>query len=461
MINYIKNDKKLLKMIFMIALPIALQNLLSTLTQMMDTIMVGELGDVQLTASSLANQVFFIYILLIFGGCGGAGILTAQYWGKNEIEPIKIIIGILGRLAIITGIAFSIFIFFFPEFIMRIFSPDPLVIEEGVAYLKIVAPTYLFFGIANVFVQSFRTVEKVKLAVIANATTLVINVTLNYILIFGKFGFPALGLQGAAYATLIARFIEFIVVMIYVMFFEKQLRFKIKYLFVKNKMLMKDIKKYCMPVLLNELIWSLGITMQAALFGNISTTAVSANTIIGVVQNLATLMIFGVANASAVIIGKTIGEGNIELAKKRGKFLEIFAIIMGVVAGGIILLCRDVMVDFYNVEEATKILAKQMLIGTSIVIFFLSNSATAIIGILRGGGDAKFSLIIEIISLWCVAVPLGYLAGLVFKMPIIVVYLLFKSDELIKSVLCWIRLAGDKWIQIVTRDSINDESRSM
>ncbi len=451
MLKTIRTDKALFKMILTIAIPIALQNLISTLTQMLDTIMLGELGDIPLTASSLANQPFFIFALFIFGMSGGASILTAQYWGKKELEPIKVVIATILRIVSVVAVLLTVVIFIFPTQIMSLFSSDPAVISAGRDYLLIVAPIYVFFGISCILTSLFRSIEIVKIAVVANLSTLIVNASLNYILIFGHFGAPELGLKGAAYATLIARFIEMSVVLIYVFKIDKKLKFSLKCIFKKDKLLNADLKKYCTPVVINEIIWSIGITLQTALFGHMSTTAVSANTIIAVVQNLATLVIFGIANATGVIIGKTIGEGKIELAKQRGRTLEIFALILGVAAAGIILLFRDVMVDFYNVEEATKVLAKEMLLVASIVIFFVSTTAIAIVGILRGGGDAKYSLVIELIALWGFSVPLGYLAGLVFQLPIIVVFLLFKSDELVKAILCWIRLAGDKWIRSVTR----------
>lgn len=454
MFGFIKKDIELWKMMITIALPIAFQNLLSTLTQMMDTIMLGELGDIPLTASSLANQVFFIFSLFIFGMCGGGAILTAQYWGKKELEPIKTIMATIIRGVMMVGFVLMIIIYLIPEKVMSIYSSDPEVISAGVDYLQIIAPIYLIFGISCTITSLFRSVEVVKLAVIANGVTLVTNITLNYILIFGKFGAPRLELRGAAYATLIARSVELIVVICYVIFKEERLRFVPRDLFKRNKVLSADLRKYATPVVVNELIWSLGISMQAALFGHMSTLAVSANTIISVVQNIATLVIFGVANAAAVIIGKTIGMGDLALAKRRARSIQLFAVVLGIVGAFCILLCRNVMVDFYNVEEATKILAKEMLLISAVIVFFISSGAVSIVGLLRGGGDAKYSLMIEVISLWCFSVPLGYIGGLYFQLPVIAVYALFKSDEVVKVILCAIRLAKDKWINAVTREEV-------
>ncbi len=454
MLNFYKKDPVLWKMLLTIALPIALQNLLTSLTQMMDTIMLGELGDIPLSASAIANQPFFIFSLFIFGMAGGGAVLTAQYWGKGELLPIKTVMATIVRLVALVAAILTVVIYLFPSQLMSIFTQDTAVIEAGVGYLKYVAPTYFLFGISCIFASLFRTIEVVRLALIANSVTLVVNVGLNYVLIFGHFGAPAMGLEGAALATLIARFAELIVVLYFVFIKEKRLNFTPKCLLLKNKLLTADLRKYCTPVVTAELVWALGMSMQTALFGNIDTLAVSANTIIGVVQNLATLAMFGVANAAGVIIGKTIGEGDIRLAKRRGRSIEYFAIIIGVIGAIVILIGRDVMVDFYNVEEATKALAKDMLIVTAVVIFFTSTAAAGMVGLLRGGGDAKFTLILEMISLWVFAVPLGYLAGLVFHWPIVVVYALFKTDELVKCIMCWVRLAGDRWIHVVARDNI-------
>lgn len=451
MLKGLFSDKQLYKMIVTIALPIALQNLLVFLTQMLDTIMLGELGDVPLTASSLANQVFFIYSLFIYGLAGGSAVLTAQYWGKKEITPIKIIMATVVRLVIVVGVVLSLVVFLFPKQIMMIFSTDKAVINAGVDYLKIIFIMYLFFGLSSIITTLYRSVEVVKIAVISNVVSLVTNGFLNYVFIFGKFSAPRMEIKGAALATVIAKIADITIVLIYIFITDKKLKFKIKDVVLKDKLLSKDLRVYCTPVVINELVWSLGISMQSLLFGRISTIAVSANTIIGVVQQLATLVMFGVANASAVIIGKTIGQGDLELAKQRGTTLQILSVVIGLVGAITILLTRNLMIDFYNVSSETKILAKQMLLVTSFVVFCVSSSAVGIIGVLRGGGDTKFSLFLELISLWFVAVPLGFIAGIVLKLPVIVVYALFKSDELVKTIVCLIRVPKGKWLRIVTR----------
>ncbi len=453
-IRKMPRDKELFRMIVTIAIPVALQNLLVFLTQILDTIMLGELGDVPLTASSLGTQIFNVYSLFIFGLAGGSAVLTAQYWGKKELQPIKIIIATVTRLVTVVGLILSVIVLVFPAQVMMIFSNDPEVIAAGEEYLRYVGYMYFFFGVSNSLTMLLRSVEKVRIAVVANAVSLVTNGFFNYMLIFGKFGAPRLEIKGAAIATTIAKVVEFLIVVIYVFFIEDRLKFRPKDLMLKSKVLSMDLRKYCTPVAVNEVVWSMGIAMQSVLFGRVSTLAVSANAIIGVIQQMATIVIFGVANATAVIIGKTIGEGDLDLAERRGKTMKYFAVIMGICSAAVILLCRDVMVDFYNVSAETKVLAKEMLLITAIVVFFVSNCGVSIVGILRGSGDTRFCMLIEIITLWGVAVPLGFVAGLALKLPVLVIYAVFKSDEMLKTFICWYRIRGSRWVRSVTRDEI-------
>ncbi len=441
-------------MVVTIAIPVALQNLITFLTQMLDTLMLGELGDVPLTASSLGTQIFNVYSLFIYGLAGGSAVLTAQYWGKKDLQPVKVIVATVVRLATAVGVLLTAAALLFPRQLMMIFSSDPAVLDAGVDYLRYVGWMYFFFGVSNSLTTLLRSVEKVRVAVIANCAGLVTNGFLNYVLIFGKFGAPRMEVKGAALATTIAKIVEFLIVIIYVFFAERRLRFRFTDLLLRNRSLSADLRRYCTPVVVNEVAWSMGIAMQSVLFGHMSTLAVSANAIISVIQQLATLVIFGVANATAVIIGKTIGEGKVELAARRGRTMKYFAIVMGVFAALLIVLSRDMMVDFYNVSAETKALAKQMLYLTAVVVFFISNSGVSIVGILRGSGDTRFCMFTEIVTLWGVAVPLGFLAGMALGAPVIVVYALFKSDEMIKTFVCWWRVRGSGWVRSVTRDSL-------
>ncbi len=447
-------DKQLYKMIITIAIPVALQNMLAFLTQMIDTIMLGELGDVPLSASALANQVFFVFSLFIFGMAGGAAVITAQYWGKKQILPIKVVMATTLRVVGIVGFIVSVLTLLFPQVIMGIFSTDQEVIEAGVEYLSIIGYVYFIFGISNMLSSLFRSVEMVKVAVISNSISLVTNCFLNWVLIFGNLGAPRLEILGAAYATLIAKIVELIFVLVYVFILDKKLRFKLKDMLLRDENLSADLLKYCSPVVANELVWSFGIALQNMVFGRLSSFAISAVSIANVLQQLSTVFIFGVAASAAVIVGKTIGEGDMELARKRGRKLEIFSVILGVVAMSIMLILRNPFVDFYNVSPETAALAKEMVVALAITVFFVAIAGICIVGVLRGGGDTKFTLVLDVICLWFVSIPLGLLCAYVFKLPIIVIYAVFKLDEVAKAIMCIWRLAGTKWLRNVTRDDI-------
>lgn len=450
----ILRDKVFYKMLLSLALPVTLQNIVIFLTQMLDTVMLGELGDVAMSASSLANQPFFLFNMLTFGLGSGAAVLTAQYWGKRELRPICLIITMIVKISMAIGLIVCVLVFFFPTQIMSVFSSDLDVIETGASYLRIICFSYPFFGLTGVYYTSIRSVEAVKIAVISNLVALVTNGLLNYTLIFGNFGAPALGVEGAAIATLIARLIEFTIAVIYMLVVDKKLRLRIKDFFAFDKVLFKDLVTISSPVVANELMWASGMSMQAGLLGRLGTTAVAANSIISVVQQLSTVAVFGIAGAAAVVIGKAIGEGDMQKARDSGHTFKVISIIFGFFVAGLILLLRNVAIDFYNVTDATKELAHQMIYVAASIGFFVSIAAVGIVGILRGGGDTKYSLWIEVIALWFVAVPLAYFVAFVLKWPPVFVYIVMKIDEPVKMVLFLIRAKSHKWIRNVTRDNL-------
>ena len=444
-------ERAFYKSMFALAVPVILQNIVVFLTQMLDTVMLGELGDVAMTASSLANQPFFIFNMLTFGLGSGAAVLTAQYWGKKEIEPIRMILTMIVRATVLIGLLLTIVSLLIPEQLMMIFSPDPDVIREGAAYMRIMCICYAFFGFSSSFYTTLRSVESVKIAVVSNVAALVVNGGLNYILIFGKLGLPALGVRGAAIATLCARLVEFLIAVIYMLFFDRKLKLRLREFFRFDKQLFFDLVHISTPVVVNEVMWALGTSMQARLLGQLGTQVVTANSIVSIVQQLATVMVFGVAGAAAVLIGKAIGEGDMEEARNRGFTFKWLSVGVGVIVCVIIFSLRSVAVDFYNVSAEAKSFAYDMMLVTSIVGFFMSMSAVGIVGILRGGGDTKFSLNAEIFALWAVAVPVAYFTAFVLHWPPIFVYCMIKLDEPVKNVLIWIRLRGTRWLRDLTR----------
>lgn len=454
----INRDRFFYQSVFSIALPIALQNLITLATGIADTIMLGRADQtgVLLSASSLANQPFFILSLVCFGMSGAATVLASQYWGKRDIHSIKTIFATVLRITLVLSGLIGGAVLFFPEQVMHIYSNQPDIIAAGADYLRILGFAYFTFGISNTLICSLRSVEIVNISVVINTVSFAVNVVINWILIFGNLGAPALGIKGAAIGTLVARLLEFLIAFIYLFWIDKRLQFKWKDLLLRDKTLTGDLLRHGTPVAFNELMWAVGISVQAAVLGHIhyaSGDPVAANSIAGIVQQLSTVFIFGLANAAAVMVGKKVGEGDLIEAKRRANTLELMAAIVGVIALITILLLRNVVVDFYSVPEETKQLAKELLVVIAFLAVFVSLSSIYIVGILRGAGDTKFCLATEMISMWLVAIPLALLFSNLWALPVPVVLIGMKFDEPVKSLICMIRIRGGKWIKILARDN--------
>lgn len=451
----IVKQRKFYRNILRITIPIALQNLITLSTSMIDSLMLGRADDTGLflSASSLANQPFFILSLVSFGLASASTVLTAQYWGKRDIEPIRYIISITIKAAMLLSSLMGLAVLVFPETVMGIYSNNEEVIKAGASYLRIVGFSYFTFGFSSTVLCSIRSLELVKISVAVNLTSFVMNSFLNWVLIFGHFGAPALGIRGAAIATLTARVSELIITCIYIFAVDKRLNFKVRDLLLFDKILAKDFLRYGLPVFLNELIWSLGISVQSAILGHINYSdgdPVAANSISSIVQQLSTVAIFGVANSAAVMIGKSIGAGRVEQAKDESFTFTILSIILGIFACGVILILKTPVISFYSLPEETKLLAHELMTVIAFVTIFISIGTTGIVGILRSGGDTKFCLILEMGTLWCVAIPLA-LGASALSLPVAAVLMFMRIDEPIKTVIFIFRMRTDKWIRTLTR----------
>lgn len=449
-LNIITNPQ-FYKSIFAILIPVAMQNLISFGISVTDTMMLGRLGEIQLSASAQANQPFFIFTFLTFGLAGGGTVLTSQYWGKKNLEAIRRVIGLVLRVAIIGSMIMTAAVLIFSREIMGFYLKDEVVIDEAVKYLQIVGWSYLFFGITSTFTGIIRSVEIVKVAVVLSLISFIVNFGINYTLIFGNFGFPALGIRGAAIGTLTARIIEFSCLAVYALFIDKKLKFRVHYIFKKGGTLLKDYIRYSLPVVLNEVAWGCGISLQAAILGRLSMEIVAANSIASVLQQLSTVVLFGAANAACVIVGKKIGEGDIKGSREAANTMMLWSVALGFVSMLLILILRKQFVGIYNVSDYTRVLTENLIIITAVITFFVAIAATAVIGVLRGAGDTKYAFFIDITALWCIAIPLGAIAGLVFHAPILLTFALLKADEPIKAIAGFIRTTREKTYKNVTR----------
>lgn len=440
-------EKSFYKDVLKISIPIAMQGLINVGVSMTDTMMLGSFGEITLSAASLANQFCFIFLIINFGLGGGAGVLSGQFWGKKDINSINKVLSILIRASIAFAIIFLSLSQFIPDKIMSIYTSELPVANQGVMYLKIISLSFIFQGISTTVNILFRTVGSVKVALFASLTSFGFNIFLNWVLIFGKLGAPELGIQGAAIATLIARIIEFTVVVTYLFKIDKKLNFKLKYLLTLDKELLKSYIKIGGPVLVSDLILALGLNMVSVIMGRMGSDMVAANSISAVVLQFTNVFLMGVSNASGVITGNTIGKGDYESAYKRAVTFLAMAIILGGCSGVVIFSLKYIVIDFYNISDYTKSIAYQLMNSTSVLVVFMSVATLLTKGVLRAGGDTKFLMIADVLFLWIISIPLGYVAGIVLELPPGIVLIVLKSDEILKGIWCVFRLFSKKWIR--------------
>ena len=431
-------------------LPMVAQNLITLAAQMMDSLMLGKIGQTELSASSLANQPFFIFNLLIFGMASGSSVLNAQFWGKRDTRSIKIVISICLKVALTVSILLGAAVMIFPETVMRIYTNDPEIIAAGIEYLRIIGWCYIFFGLSNTLLTTIRSVGIVRIAVIDSIFSLVCNISLNYILIFGHLGFPAMGIRGAALATVITRIGDAAIVLFYVLVLDKKLRFRPRDFLDFDMRLLKNYLKNGLPVAFNEVFWSVGVSIQSMVLGRLGSSVVSASQIASIVHQFSTVLIFGVANAAAIIIGNDIGAGQMDRAKDRVFKFRIIAIFLGLFAAGLILLLSGPVVSFYNVPDETKTLAIEMLRILSVIVIFIAQTGIGVVGLLRGGGDPRFALFVDLFGLWVIATPAALLSAFVFKAPVLVVYACTRLDEPVKLLMILWRMRNSHWMKDVT-----------
>jgi putative MATE family efflux protein len=446
-----REKKEFYKLVFALVLPMALQNLINVGVSSADVIMLGKVGETALSASSLANQIQFIMSLFFFGLTSGASVLTAQYWGKQDVTTIEKIFGMAMSIALIVGAIFTVTALLFPASLMSIFTKEQDIIEQGVIYLRIIAFSYTLTAITSVYLNIMRSVERVIISTIVYLISLTTNVILNYILIFGKLGFDPMGIKGAAIATLIARTIELLIVFIYHKFYNKLTRFRIKDLFLWDKLLIKDFLTYTVPVMLNELVWGGGTAANAAIMGHLGKSVVAANSVTQVTRQLAMVVAFGLSNATAIILGKAIGEEKYDKAKLYAKRFVKISIILGIIGTFIILGVSQVAGSFLSLSTEAESYLKFMMFVMSYFALGQSFNATLVVGVFRAGGDTKFGLIIDAVTLWGCSIFLGYLAAFVFKLPIPIVYVILMSDEIIKLPFTYKRYKSMKWLKNITR----------
>lgn len=439
------------KNVIALVVPMAFQNLINVGITATDVVMLGKVGEKVLSGASLGGQVQYIMVLFLFGLTSGATVLTAQYWGKKDITTIEKILALAIKSAIFVTFLFTIAALAIPGILMKIFTNDPQVIAQGIQYLRVVAFSYILMGITQVYLYTMRSVERVLIATCVYLSSLICNIILNAIFIFGMFGFPALGVRGAALATLISRCLELFIVMIYAHFYNQEIRFRFHYLFHTEVILWKDFLTYSIPVVLNEVMWGLGTAANTAVLGHLGSSAVAANSVAQVARQLATVVSFGLSSATAIYLGKTIGERKFEHARAYARHFIGLSLLMGAVGGGLILLASPIAISVLALTPVAKTYLKIMFFVMSYFVIAQAFNTTMVVGIFRAGGDTRFGLLLDVSTMWGCSILFGFLAAFVWHLSVPMVYVILMSDELIKVPITVWRYRKYRWLKDVTR----------
>ena len=442
--------KNFYKSLISLVIPIAIQNLITSAVNSADVFMLGFVGQAELSAVSLANQVQFLLSGLFFGINSGIVMLCSQYWGKKDTDTIQKVMGIAFKVAFVFCLLFAFAAFLLPKTIMQVYTNDLELIEIGVGYLRIISISYIFLSVSQVYLSVLRSVERAHMSTIISSVALIINVLLNAVFIFGLFGAPKLGVIGVAVATTIARIVEVILCFLD-LYHNKIFKFNARFVFNWDKLLFLDYLKYSIPALLNDIAWTFAFSTYSIIMGHLNADVVAANSVVSTVRNLCSVLCFGIAAGGTVLIGKAIGENRLEDAKTDADRLVKASVISGILTGVLLLLVKPIVFEcFILSERAYEYLNFMLIINSYYVVGQVFNTVT-IAGIFRAGGDSKFGMICDTITMWVIAVPLGFISAFVLKLPPMAVYFILCLDEFWKIPVVIKHYKSYKWLKNITR----------
>lgn len=445
--------------IMRLVIPIIIQNLLSASVNSADVVMLNYVGQSSISAVSLAANYAGVLFMVYYGLGTGASMLSAQYWGKKDLQAIRLVEGIALRFSIVISLCFSVFALFAPELMMKLFTNDAELIAIGAGYLRVMSLTYFCWGIIEIYLAVLRSIGRVTVSMVLNVLAFSLNILLNAVFIFGLFGAPKLGATGVAIATATSRVVE-LIGCILVSLFSKDLKLKLSYMFIRNKTLFKDFLKLSLPALGNDVSWSVAFSMYSVILGHLGTDAVAANSLVTVVRNFGTVLCFGTASAGGILLGNVMGENDMERAKVYASKILRLTIITGAIGGVLILAATPFVLHFADLSDTAMHYLKYMLYINSYYVMGAAVNTTLIAGVFRAGGDSRFGLICDTVDMWCYAVPLGFIAAFVLKLPVLVVYFLLCTDEFVKWPWVIKHYLSKKWLKNITRDNLFAEEQS-
>ncbi len=447
-------DHGFYRTLFKMLLVVALQNLVAYSVNMADNIMLGVYSQASLSAAATVNQVFFMVQQFALSIGNALVALGAQYWGQKRVGPVRTLTGIALKLGLLISAAIIAVCLLFPEPLLYLFTNSAEIVSEAVRYLSLIQWTFALFILTNVLMAALRSVGIVNISFYISVVSLVVNVGINYTLIFGKFGIRPMGIAGAAVGTLAARLLEFGIVLFYVLKVDKKLRlFCGRDLWNRDKGLRRDYAKVCLPIMLSQVLWGISVPMQTAILGHLSDDAIAANSIATTFYQYLKVIVIAMSSVSAVMIGNAIGRGDMKRIKSDARTMAVIDAVIGAVLGAALFLLRRPLISLYTLTPAASDMAVNLTAIMSIVMVGMSYQMPVSFGIIQGGGDAGFTMKMNLISTWCIVMPLSFLAAFWWKWPVEAVVLVIQSDQIFKGLPTFLRFRKYTWMKKLTKDA--------
>ena len=449
--RFLIRDPAFYRNLFALAVPICLQNSISHAVTLADNVMVGKLGETAIGALYIGSVVQLILATLFFGVAGATFILTAQYWGERNLDAIKDILSIGMRVTVLLGLLFTLCATFFPKEVVSLFSSRPEILADAELYVGRAGLSYLFFSISQMVLISLRSVEVVKIGLVNSVIAFLVNVSLNYLLIFGKGGFPAMGIAGAAYGTVIARFVELAVVLVYALRMEGRLKLRLSDFRRWNPQLAGDLFRYGMPVVLGQLVWACNLFGRAAVIGRMNGEGIAAAGIIDALDGLVWMGPLGLAIAAGIVTGKTIGAGEIGKIRPLSRTLQLLFVGIGLLTALFLLILRDPFLSIYKIDSGSLEVARSFFLVFAVSTLGRSYQAAGLMGLVKAGGDTAFVLKNDAFWVFCWVLPSALIAQHCLHLSDLWVYILLLSDQITKCFVAFVKINSYNWMKKLTR----------
>ena len=446
----ITRDKHFYKNLILLALPMVLQNLVTFSVGLADNLMIGSLGDSAVSGVYMGNQIQTMLQVLSGGIEGAILLLSAQYWGRRECESIRRITSVSLYFSMAVGLFFTVICALFPRFVISVFTDEPAVIEHGVEYLSIVCFSYLFFCITQALIASMRSVESARIGLVVSLCSLVVDVVLNYVFIFGKLGFPVMGVRGAALATLIARILETVIMVIYVRFIDRKLCYRLRELFHPDRTLLHDFIRYGFPILAAQLVWGTNLMVNSIILGRFSEGVITAASLANTVNSLMYVCMNGLSAAVGIIIGKTVGAGNLDKIREYSRTVQILFLVLGLLTGATFFLIRDLFIGLYNISAEAVAYSRQFINVLCFTSIGTCYECGCLFGLVKSGGDVSFVFKNDTAFVFGVVLPSAIITALL-GCPPWVVFLCLKCDQVLKCIPAFFKIRKYNWMKNLTR----------